>query len=180
MAAVALLGASCGGDADENGESDEAAAEPAETTAAPDGVEFTSADKAFEVVFPEEPSEGTEQVPLPDGQTVEVPTQAASFSMSNFTTAAVEYPQNVPVSDDPDQALDDAVDGAVANVKGAELVNSDEVDVDGTPGRRIEIKVQQGNAFAQGVGGEWHYNKTLEALDAAFLERTGTHYCNAQ
>lgn len=104
------------------------------------------------MTFPAEPAEGVDSVPLANGTRVDIEEVTAYASMSNYSSTAVEYPDDIPISDDPDQALDDAVTGAVVNEEGATLAKADEVESNGKPGQRFKIEVQQGNALAEGQG----------------------------
>lgn len=163
-AVVALLGAACGSDDEETTTADTSAErtestesteteltepEPAEASAA-EGFEFTSADGDYAVTFPSEPTDTPTPLQLPGGKTIEIPLQVTSVATSEYTTGAITYPDDVPVADDTDQALDGAVDGAVANVQGAELGESEDIEVDGLPGRRFDFSITQGDAEGRG------------------------------
>lgn len=147
VAVVALLGAACGNDADEKADPDTTSETEASGV---DGFEFTSPDGDYSVTFPSEPTANPTPVQLPGGQTIEVPLQVASATTSEYTTGAVTYPDDAPVSEDSGQVLDGAVDGAVSNVQGAELGESEDIEVDGKPGRRFEFSITQGDAEGRG------------------------------
>lgn len=161
VAAAALLGASCGNDTESEGsdtggdettevaESSTTAAAEESTTTAPASEEFTSPDGDYSVMFPAEPTPQPTPLQLPDGQSIEVPLQVAADGTSEYTTAAITYPDSVELGD-PDDALDGAVDGAIANVQGAVLGESEDVEVDGKPGRRFDFEVSQGGAEGRG------------------------------
>lgn len=148
VAVVALLGASCGNDSDEKADTDNT--ESTTRASGVDGFEFTSPDGDYAVTFPSEPTAQPTPVQLPGGQTIEVPLQVASAATSEYTAAAITYPADAPVNDDADQVLDGAVDGAVANVQGAELGESEDIEVDGRPGRRFDFSITQGGAEGRG------------------------------
>lgn len=155
VAVAALLGAGCGDDSSDDAAGSDDTAETTEATESTeasgvDGFEFTSPDNDYSVMFPSEPTPQPTPLPLPGGQTIEIPLQVASAETSEYTTGAITYPDDVPVSDDVDQALDGAVDGAVANVQGAELGESEDIDVDGLPGRRFDFSITQGSAEGRG------------------------------
>ncbi len=146
VAVVALLGAACGDDtekADTDGTSETEAS-------GVDGFEFTSPDNDYSVTFPSEPTATPTPLQLPGGQSIEIPLQVASAKTSEYTTGAITYPDDTPVNDDSAQVLDGAVDGAVANVEGAELGKSEDIEVDGKPGRRFDFSVTQGGAEGRG------------------------------
>ena len=147
VAVVALLGAACGNDSDEKADTDTTSETEASGV---DGFEFTSPEKDYSVTFPSEPTATPTPLQLPTGQSIEVPLQVASAKTSEYTTAAITYPDDAPVSDDSDQVLDGAVDGAVANVEGAELGESEDIELDGKPGRRFDFSVTQGGAEGRG------------------------------
>ncbi len=159
MSVGALIGAGCGNDTDDRSASTTAPeASESTTTASSDsteasgaeGFEFTSEGGEYSVTFPLKPTAQPTPMQLPGGRTLEMPLQVVTTTSSEYTSGTVTYPDEIPVSDDPDQMLDGSVDGAVDAVPGAEIDNVEEIEVDGVPGRRVDFSITQGDAEGSG------------------------------
>jgi hypothetical protein len=101
---------------------------------------FESAAGKFKAEFPKAPT--TESAPLAvQGMNLEMTTYSVEDSGIYYAVATVDYPSNLtPV---PAKVLDGARDGAVANIQG-KLAKETQIEVDGSPGRRITIEAAAG------------------------------------
>lgn len=85
----------------------------------------------FAIAFPAEPAVQELQAPLPDGTSLPVTAYLAEVEGAAVIASCVVYPEGTSI--DPTAVLDSARDGALANV-GAELVDSQPIDLQGRPG----------------------------------------------
>jgi hypothetical protein len=107
------------------------------------GYVYSSADGSYEITYPDPPKSQTQQQPLPDGTTLPVTFTISASGSEAFISSVVEYPPGV-VAD-----LDGAVQGALTNT-GATLKSSDEIELDGRPGRQLVADVAgQGTLIAR-------------------------------
>ena len=85
----------------------------------------------FTIAFPAEPAVQKLQAPLPDGTSLPVTAYLAEVDGAAVIASCVVYPEGTSI--DPTAVLDSARDGALANV-GAELVDSQPIELQGRPG----------------------------------------------
>lgn len=85
----------------------------------------------FTIAFPAEPAVQNLQAPLPDGTSLPVTAYLAEVDGAAVIASCVVYPEGTSI--DPTAVLDSARDGALANV-GAELVDSQPIELQGRPG----------------------------------------------
>ena len=117
--------------------------EPAETDTTPaddvvDGFEFTAPTDDYVITFPGEPTATPLPVPLPTGQVNAEAFIYEDGSDAAYFTSVFDYPDGA-IDADPETVLVGARDGAIANVGGT-LVDSEFVDRDGVPGRRLFLR----------------------------------------
>ena len=108
----------------------------APVTAAPAGTTAPAAtwqdpSGTFAIAFPSEPAVQELSAPLPDGTSLPVTAYLAEVDGAAAIASCVVYPEGTTI--DPTAVLDSARDGALANV-GAELVDSQPIELQGRPG----------------------------------------------
>ncbi len=106
-------------------------ASPVTTVAPVAGDTWRDPEGVFTVAFPAEPSTQNLQAPLPDGTSLPVTAYLAEVSGAALIASCVVYPEGTVI--DPTEVLDAARDGALDNV-GAELVDSEPIELQGRPG----------------------------------------------
>ena len=110
--------------------------------AVPDGwVAYTSDPGDYVAAFPEEPSEQTQNAPLPDGSTLALVIVSAQDGNVFFGTARGEYSAGSIV--DTAASLQGAEDQAIKNVNGT-LTSSTDITLQGRPGRQFSASVTSG------------------------------------
>lgn len=112
--------------------SDEPVAE--EPSGGIEGVSYESSEFGYSVVFPAEPEESSQTFPVGD---VELTLNSVVWQEGQQTLIAnaTRYPAEMLT--DTDTMLEGSVDGAIANVPGAELVSDEQIDLAGMPARKI-------------------------------------------
>lgn len=100
---------------------------------------YRSEEGRFTVLLPGEPTRSTQTLNTPAGKIDLVMFQAGS-KKSGFVVGYCDYPQEVIDESEPAKMLDGARDGAVKNV-GGELIDETELDFHGYAGREVEIEV---------------------------------------
>jgi hypothetical protein len=95
-------------------------------------VRWSDPSGTYRVAFPAEPTEQSIQADLPDGSTLPVTAYLAEVNGAAAITSCVPYPEGT-IFDVP-ALLDSARDGALSNL-GAELVDSEDIELQGRPGK---------------------------------------------
>ena len=95
----------------------------------------------FSVLFPGKPTKKLQSVSTPVGE-IDLWMFSAGSKKSGFAVGYGDYPQKIINESDPAKLLDGTRDGAVSNVLGS-LVNETELDFHGYPARELEIEVPQ-------------------------------------
>jgi hypothetical protein len=95
-------------------------------------VRWSDPSGTYRVAFPAEPTEQSIQADLPDGSTLPVTAYLAEVNGAAAITSCVPYPEGTTF--DVPALLDSARDGALSNL-GAELVDSEDIELQGRPGK---------------------------------------------
>ena len=129
------------------------------------GVIYAPPEGDYRATFPEEPTEETQSVPLPDGESFELKIVSANLDGSFVATARGTYPDGYEA--DAATGLQDAQDQTIATL-GASLTGSREISLDGLPGREFSASVT-----SNGQGGTLLERMYLDGLTVYEVLRTG-------
>ena len=108
--------------------------------------EFNSAEGAFSILMPKNPSLETQMVNTPIGP-IEIQFFSAELADTAYVVGYSDYPAAFVAQSNPVIMLDGARDGAVANVQG-KLVSETVIFIGGYPGRELRIETLDGKFAA--------------------------------
>lgn len=103
-----------------------------------DWLAFESDEGRYAVEFPRAPKRTSMPVPTAVGE-VEAISHEVEMDDAYYAVAIIDYPADFVAEADPQQMLDGARDGAVANI-GGELISERQLTLAGAPSRRLQIR----------------------------------------
>ena len=112
-------------------------------------VAFESPNGDFKVELPAEPETQTISVKTDVG-VIDTVVYGAGSKSAYYAVFHAQYPREFTEVSQPDDVLDSAVAGAVANAQG-ELLSQLVVDSDGVPGRHVRISVAGGAGVVEAL-----------------------------
>lgn len=133
----------------------------------------------FSVLFPGKPTKKLQLLRTPAGE-IDLWMFSAGSKKSVFVVGYADYPQRLINNSDPTRMLDGARDGAVRNVRGS-LVDETEIDFYGYPARELEIEVpQKGTVGARLILIDNRlYQVMVVSQSARILDRKGSEFLDS-
>jgi len=107
-------------------------------------VSYTSEEHGYSIEFPAEPKETTQAVPV-NGENIDLDSVVWEDADSAILSNAAVFPAGLIT--DVDGALEGAVEGAVANIPGGTVTESEPIELDGLPAMRAEATSSNGDVF---------------------------------
>lgn len=109
--------------------------------------EFSSAEGGFSALFPSTPAEHSQKINTQAGA-IELHLIGAEQSGREYMVAYNDYPQTLIETSHPGKVLDGARDGAVGNLRGR-LLKETQISLEQYPGRELTIRVPDGGRLMQ-------------------------------
>ncbi len=107
-------------------------------------VSYTSEEHGYSVEFPAEPKEATQAVPV-GGENIDLDSAVWEDADSAILSSAAVFPSGVIT--DVNGALQGSVEGAVGNIPGGTITQSEPIELEGLPAMRAEATSSNGDVF---------------------------------